>query len=71
MIRGNSATLDVSTAVHTTKRSTIPGRSGHWLYLVDGELAGYWVQESSTTYLTPDPTPTPTPSPTPTPIPTP
>lgn len=73
IIRGKSVTLPADAAAHTSKRSRIPTRTGHWLYLVDGELAGYWVQESSTTYLTPDPTPTPTPtpSPTPTPIPTP
>ena len=33
--------------------------------IVDGDLAGYWVAESSQVYLTPALTPTPTPAPTP------
>jgi thermitase len=65
IVRGDAATLATDTAVHTSKRTMIPGRSGHWLYLVDGPLSGYWVQESSDAFLTPPPTPTPTPTPTP------
>ncbi len=54
-----------TTFAHTSKRSTIPGRSGFWYQLVDGALSGYWVAESSKVFLTPTATPTPTPAPTP------
>ena len=69
IIRGQAVELEADTAAHTSKRTRIPERDGHWLYLVDGPLAGYWVAETADTYLTPDPTPTPTPSPTPVPTP--
>ena len=71
MIHGRSVTLEADTGVHISKRTTIPGRAGHWLYVIDGDLASYWVQESDTAFLTPDPIPTPTPKPTPSPTPTP
>jgi thermitase len=63
MIRGRSAKLGTDEAVHASKRTTIPGRPGHFLYVTDGDLAGYWVPESDWAFLTPDPTPTPTPTP--------
>ena len=65
IIRGASMSLANTARGHTSKRSTIPGRSGYWYYLVDGPLPGYWVVESAEVFLTPAPTPTPTPSPTP------
>jgi subtilisin family serine protease len=77
ILRGAGLTLDSTTTAHTSKRTTIPGRAGHWFYMVDGGLDGYWVLESSAVKLTPTPTPTPSPSgsptasPTPTPAPTP
>jgi thermitase len=77
ILRGTGLSLDATTIAHTSKKSTIPGRSGYWFYMVDGGLAGYWVPKSSAVYLTPQPTPTPAPSaspvpsPTPTPAPTP
>ena len=42
-----------TTFAHTSKRTTIPGRSGFWYQLVDGALSGYWVAESSQVFLTP------------------
>lgn len=65
IIRGAGTSLADMATGHTSKRSTIPGRSGYWYYLVDGPLPGYWVAESAEVFLTPAPTPTPTPSPTP------
>ncbi|HEX6655344.1 MAG TPA: S8 family serine peptidase [Candidatus Limnocylindria bacterium] len=70
MIRGRAAELDEDAAAHASKESAIPGRKGTFLYLIDGDLAGYWVPESDYAFLTPDATPTPKPSPTPTPSPT-
>ena len=69
MIHGRSAVLAANAAVHASKRARIPDRPGWFLYLVDGDLAGYWVPESSSTFLTPDATPTPSPSASPTPTP--
>ena len=66
MIRGRSAELAEDAAVHASKEGAIPGRPGTFLYVVDGDLAGYWVPESDYAFLTPDATPTPSPSPTPT-----
>jgi subtilisin family serine protease len=72
ILRGAGLTLDATTTAHTSKRAKIPGRSGHWYYMVDGGLDGYWVLESPAVMLTPTPTPTPSPSasPSPTPVPT-
>jgi subtilisin family serine protease len=63
--------LGHNSGAETTKRQTIPGRSGYWFHVANGGLAGYWVQESSRVYLAPAATPTPTPTPTPKPTPTP
>jgi subtilisin family serine protease len=73
ILRGAGLSLDATTFAHTSKKSTIPGRSGYWFYMVDGGLAGHWVPKSSSVYLTPQPTPTPAPiaSPVPSPTPTP
>jgi subtilisin family serine protease len=71
MIHARSVTLEADAVVHTSKRAAIPARSGYWFYLVDGVLGGYWVHQSATTYLTPDPTPTPAPSTSPSASPTP
>jgi subtilisin family serine protease len=71
ILRGAGLSLDATTIAHTSKKSTIPGRSGSWFYMVDGGLAGYWVSKSSAVYLTPPPTPTPAPSASPVPSPTP
>jgi subtilisin family serine protease len=71
IIRGAGLVLDANATAHTSKRSTIPGRSGHWYYMVDGGLDGWWVPESSKVFLTPQPTSTPLPSPSPTASPTP
>ena len=65
ILRGAGLSTDVTTVARTSKRSTIPGRSGFWFQIVDGDLAGYWVAESSRVYLTPVPTPVPTPTPAP------
>ncbi len=62
ILRGAGLITDHRTFAHTSKRSTIPGRSGFWYQLVDGALAGYWVAESSEVFLTPAATPTPTPA---------
>ena len=63
ILRGAGVSFDDTTFAHTSKRSTIPTRGGFWYQLVDGDLAGYWVSESSKVFLTPTATPTPTPSP--------
>ena len=65
ILRGAGLITNATSFAHTSKRSTIPSRSGFWYQLVDGPLAGYWVAESSDVFLTPTATPTPTPSPTP------
>ena len=65
ILRGAGLSTDVTTVAHTSKRSTIPGRSGFWYQIVDGELAGYWIAESARVFLTPAPMPVPTPTPTP------
>ena len=65
IIRGRGLSTEATTFAHTSKRATIPSRSGYWYQIVDGELAGYWVAESSWVFLTPAPTPVPTPPPTP------
>lgn len=73
IVRGAGASLVAESAGLTSKRSTIPGRSGFWYYMVDGTLDGWWVAESDEVFLSPEPTPTPVPSiePSPTPSPTP
>jgi subtilisin family serine protease len=71
ILRGASLVLDANATAHTSKRGTIPGRSGYWYYMVDGGLEGWWVPASSQVFLTPLPTPTPLPSASPTPSPSP
>jgi hypothetical protein len=66
MLNGKALTVDDSATAHASARSGVPGRTGWWFYLVDGPLAGRWIQESSLVFLTPPPTPTPSPSPSPT-----
>ena len=63
ILRGAGVSFDDTTFAHTSKRSTIPTRGGFWYQLVDGDLAGYWVSESSKVFLTPTATAAPTPSP--------
>ncbi len=65
ILRGAGVSTGATTFAHTSKRTTIPGRSGFWYQLVDGALSGYWVAESSQVFLTPTATPTPTPTATP------
>jgi subtilisin family serine protease len=67
ILRGAGLVLDQKTFAHTSKRGTIPGRDGHWFYMVDGALNGFWIRESNEVFLTPQPTPTPSPSASPTP----
>jgi thermitase len=62
IVRGAGISLAANGVAHTSKRATIPGRSGHWFYLVDGSMPGYWIPESERVFLAPDPTPTPVPS---------
>lgn len=71
IVRGAGITLAANGVAHTSKRTTVPGRSGYWYYLVDGSMPGYWIPESERVYLAPDPTPSPLPSATPTATPTP
>jgi subtilisin family serine protease len=63
ILRGAGISTEAMTFAHTSKRTTIPSRSGFWYWIVDGDLAGYWVAESSRVYLTPAPTPTSPPAP--------
>jgi len=67
ILRGAGLRTETRTFAHTSKVSTIPGRTGIWYQLVDGALAGYWIAESSKVFLTPIATPTPTPLPSPSP----
>jgi subtilisin family serine protease len=62
ILRGAGLRTGSRTFAHTSKVSTIPGRTGIWYQLVDGALAGYWIAESSRVFLTPTATPTPTPT---------
>lgn len=63
IVRGAGITLAANAVGHTSKRTTIPGRSGWWYYMVDGPVTDYWLPETSVVFLTPDPTPTLLPSP--------
>lgn len=67
ILRGAGLRTGTRTFAHTSKVSTIPGRTGMWYQLVDGDLAGYWIAESSRVFLTPAATPTPTPTASPSP----
>jgi len=67
IIRGRGLSTDATTVAHTSKRATIPNRSGYWYQIVDGDLAGYWVAESSQVFLTLEPSPVPTATPLPIP----
>ena len=67
ILRGAGLRTGTRTFAHTSKVSTIPGRTGIWYQLVDGALAGYWIAQSSTVFLTPAATPTPTPTAAPSP----
>ncbi|HEX6475485.1 MAG TPA: S8 family serine peptidase, partial [Candidatus Limnocylindria bacterium] len=65
ILRGAGIGTDAMSFAHTSKRTTIPSHTGFWYWIVDGDLAGYWVAESSQVYLTPEPMPTSAPTPTP------
>ncbi|HEX5579866.1 MAG TPA: S8 family serine peptidase [Candidatus Limnocylindria bacterium] len=65
IIRGTGLSTQATSYAHTSKRATIPTRGGFWYQIVDGDLAGFWVAESSRVFLTPAPAPAPTPLPTP------
>jgi subtilisin family serine protease len=65
ILRGAGLSTAETILAHTSKRGTIPGRGGFWYQIVDGDLAGFWVAESSQVFLTPPATPSPTPMPTP------
>jgi subtilisin family serine protease len=71
VVRSRRISLSSTSGADTTKRQTIPYRSGRWFWVSNGGLAGYWVLESARVYLKPAATPTPTPSATPTATPTP
>ncbi|HET6744891.1 MAG TPA: S8 family serine peptidase [Candidatus Limnocylindria bacterium] len=62
IVRGAGASLAAASVGLTSKRSTIPGRTGFFYYMVGGTLDGWWVAESDDVFLTPEPTPTPSPS---------
>jgi Bacterial Ig-like domain len=51
-LTGNSGAL-------TTTRKAITNQSGMWLLISSGVWSGYWVRESSTTYVTANPIPLP------------
>ena len=71
VLRGAGVALAAGATGRTSKRDTIPGRTGYWYYMVNGTLDGWWVAESGDVFLTPQPTPTPTPTPSPSATPTP
>jgi hypothetical protein len=31
----------------------VPNRDGWWMFMLDGELAGYWVRQGHVRYLVP------------------
>ena len=44
-------TLDRASGASTTARTSIPGRAGKYLYIIDGIWAGYHVRESMVSYV--------------------
>jgi subtilisin family serine protease len=44
-------TLGATSGADASKVATLPGRSGAWFRIVNGGLAGYWLQASSRAYL--------------------
>jgi subtilisin family serine protease len=50
--------LATASGADAAKRQTIPYRSGAWFHVATGDLAGYWVAESSRAYLDPQVRPT-------------
>ena len=46
--------LGAAWGADTSKRQVIPYRSGSWFYVSTGDLAGYWLPESSRVYLDPE-----------------
>jgi subtilisin family serine protease len=51
ILRRRAVTLDRTSSAHAVKRMQVPGRSGWWLYIVDGAMTGYWVRESAAAFL--------------------
>ena len=52
-------TLTANSGAQSTTRQAITNQSGMWLLISSGVWTGYWVRESSTTYLTASPIPLP------------
>ncbi|HLE88756.1 MAG TPA: peptidoglycan recognition family protein, partial [Candidatus Limnocylindria bacterium] len=42
-----TATLTSAASAPASRYSTLPGQSGNWYYIVDGEFESYWLLESS------------------------
>jgi hypothetical protein len=45
--------LEANTRARALKWQRVPNRDGWWMYMLDGELAGYWVRQGQTRYLVP------------------
>lgn len=51
IVATRSYTLPRASGASTSRRGSIPGRGGTWLYIVDGIWAGYHVRESMVSYV--------------------
>lgn len=51
ILKRHAVTLDRTSSAHAVKRMQVPGRSGWWLYIIDGSMTGYWVRESAAAFL--------------------
>ena len=45
--------LDQNTRARALKWMKVPNRNGWWMYMLDGDLAGYWVRQGAKRYLVP------------------
>jgi hypothetical protein len=45
--------LEANARWRALKWQRVPNRDGWWMYMLDGELAGYWVRQGRTQYLVP------------------
>jgi hypothetical protein len=49
----HAVALDANTRARALRWQKVPNRDGWWMYMLDGELAGYWVRQGQTRYLVP------------------
>lgn len=51
LVAQKSFTLANNSAAYTSARAVLVNQYGYWLYITSGVWAGYWVRQSSVTYL--------------------